>query len=107
MHQLCHIDAVPEGQSKGFPWGQQTLIAVKRQGQLYLYRNRCPHRSIPLEWLADQFLDLERQFIQCSTHGALFTIESGLCIQGPCQGLSLEAVDYTLIAKKIWITEIL
>ncbi|MFT5719996.1 MAG: nitrite reductase/ring-hydroxylating ferredoxin subunit [Motiliproteus sp.] len=105
MYQLCHIDAIPEGQSKGLLWGQQTLIAVKRQGQLYLYRNRCPHRGIPLEWLPDQFLDLERQFIQCSTHGALFTLESGLCIQGPCQGLSLEPIDYTLIAKEVWISE--
>ncbi|MEH6471185.1 MAG: Rieske (2Fe-2S) protein [Halopseudomonas sp.] len=103
MDQLCHIDDIPNEQPKGLMWGQQSLIAIKWNGQLHLYLNRCPHRGIPLEWLPDQFLDLERQFIQCSTHGALFQIETGECIQGPCQGQSLEPIRYTLIDEMICI----
>ncbi|WP_210398097.1 Rieske (2Fe-2S) protein [Motiliproteus sediminis] len=93
MIPLCHIDAIEEGGSKELRDGEQSLIAVRKNGQLYVYLNRCPHRGIALEWQPDQFLDYERQFIQCSTHGALFRIENGLCIQGPCIGCSLQSVS--------------
>jgi len=104
MEPLCHIDAIAEGGSKGFILGPLSLLAIKHQGVLYLYRNRCPHRGIPLEWQPDQFLDIDRNYIQCSTHGALFEIDSGRCIQGPCQGQALEAIDYTLANDRVWVT---
>ncbi|WP_421868925.1 Rieske (2Fe-2S) protein [Motiliproteus sp.] len=106
MDQICRIDEIEEGQSKGLDWGEHKLIAVKHQGQLYLYLNRCPHRGIPLEWQPDQFLDLERQFIQCSTHGALFRIETGDCIQGPCQGQALQPIEYSLRDGTVWVEPI-
>ena len=96
MDQLCHIDEIAEGDSKGLSWGQQSLIAIKQQGQLYLYLNRCPHRGVGLEWQPDRFLDSEGLFIQCSTHGALFRIENGHCIQGPCQGQALQPISFTI-----------
>jgi len=34
--------------------------------------------------------------IQCSSHGALFTIEDGECVAGPCTGQSLIAVDFSI-----------
>lgn len=104
MDQLCHLDAIPDGHSRGFSYKQRAIIAVKQQGTLYLYVNRCPHRGIPLEWQPDQFLDLERQYIQCATHGALFQIDSGRCIQGPCRGQSLEPIDYKIIDRSVWLT---
>ena len=36
---------------------------------------------------------MDNMFIQCSTHDALFEIDTGLCIAGPCVGDSLDAVD--------------
>ncbi len=103
MDQLCHIDEINEGHSKGLRWGEQLLIAVKKNGRIHLYLNRCPHRGIPLEWQPDQFLDIERQFIQCSSHGALFNIDTGDCIQGPCQGQALQPVSFTVDKGIIWI----
>lgn len=105
MDQLCHLNEIPDEGCKGLSWNDKTLIAIRRKGQLYLYLNRCPHRGIPLEWQPDQFLDFERQYIQCSTHGALFQIDSGRCIQGPCQGQSLEAVNFNLIDQHIFILD--
>lgn len=96
MAPLCHIDIIEEGCSKELRDGDQSLIAVRHQDQLFLYLNRCPHRGIPLEWQPDQFLDYERQFIQCSTHGALFRIDNGLCIQGPCNGQALTPVGFRI-----------
>ncbi len=40
------------------------------------------------------FLDMDGALIQCSTHGALFEIESGHCLAGPCQGDRLTPVPF-------------
>ena len=79
------------------------LFAVRRAGQLYAYLNRCPHRNVPLEWEADQFLDASASLIQCATHGALFLVESGECIAGPCEGKHLRTVSCGEDAQGIWV----
>ena len=102
---LCHIDEITEGSSKGFDLPQAQIFAVKKLGKLFVYINRCPHFGIPLHWQPDQFLDPEGAFLQCSTHGALFTIQTGECIRGPCQGDSLWQVEYKIEQGKILIAE--
>lgn len=67
-----------------------TGFVVRIDNQFYAYRNRCPHLGIELNWMPGQFLDADKCFIQCSTHGALFTPEDGHCIAGPCAGDQLE-----------------
>lgn len=57
------------------------------------YINKCPHMGIELNWMPGRFMDTEKLFIQCSTHGALFKPGSGECIAGPCQGDALAALD--------------
>jgi len=62
----------------------------------YAYRNRCPHTGAPLDWQPHQFLDERGELIQCAIHGALFAIETGLCLRGPCAGRSLQALPVQL-----------
>jgi nitrite reductase/ring-hydroxylating ferredoxin subunit len=68
------------------------LFVVHRDGRFSAYINSCPHTGANLEWLDNQFLDMDNTFIQCSTHDALFDIDSGLCVAGPCVGDSLHSV---------------
>lgn len=89
---LCESDDLAEGCAKGLEIGEQKLFLVRKYGQVFGYLNACPHLGIPLEWQADQFLDEEAELIHCSTHGALFTIEDGLCVAGPCVNRSLETI---------------
>ena len=103
MQQLCNSDELAEGASRGFGQGDRSLLLVRREGQVFAYRNRCPHRGIPLEWQADQFLDVSASLIQCATHGALFLIESGECVAGPCAGESLEALACREQDDGIWV----
>ncbi len=90
---LCHIDEIPDNGSKGLNYKGMALVAVRQGDQVYLYHNQCPHLGLPLEWQADQFLNADKSLIQCSTHGALFEIESGYCISGPCQRQKLVAIN--------------
>lgn len=57
------------------------------------YLNRCPHMGVELNWVPGRFMDLDKLFLQCSTHGALFKPQDGECIAGPCQGDALTALD--------------
>lgn len=73
---------------------QPPIFVVKRGDKLAVYVNQCPHLGIRLEFMPDQFLDAEAIHIQCSLHGALFDINDGYCLYGPCQHQSLKAVPF-------------
>lgn len=102
---LCHVDDIPEGEARGFDLPQCRVFGVKKKNTVYLYRNRCPHLGIALEWLPHQFLDSEGLYIRCANHGAFFVPETGECIQGPCMGEALWAIEYAITDDKIMIPE--
>ena len=103
MIRLCAPDELPEAQSRGFDVEDMQLFAVRKGGEVFVYRNRCPHRGVPLEWQADQFLDPSASLIQCARHGALFLIESGECVAGPCEGQTLRPIDSREDGEGIWV----
>jgi nitrite reductase/ring-hydroxylating ferredoxin subunit len=82
--------------SRGFsvavPEGVRDIFLVRKGARVFAYRNSCPHTGGPLDWVPDQFLTLAGDLIQCATHDALFSIEDGLCVKGPCAGQSLSAL---------------
>ncbi|MCS5635106.1 MAG: Rieske (2Fe-2S) protein [Myxococcota bacterium] len=88
---LCRLDEIPDGSARGFAvegdQGQRLrLIVVRLADGVRVYENRCPHRGTPLDWAPDRFLDESGEFLQCSTHAALFRLDDGECVSGPCQG---------------------
>lgn len=97
LHPLCHITDIADPGAKGFSLKQgrkeRLLFIVKKDDQVYAYENQCPHAGINLEWQEDDFLDMDKAHIQCSVHGALFKIENGDCLGGPCNGEGLTPVE--------------
>ena len=87
------ISSIPENGSKGLSLKRgeyEIKVMVVRKGEaIFCYYNICPHTGINLDWNPGQFLDITGKLIQCSTHGALFQIEDGYCISGPCAGQKL------------------
>lgn len=83
---LCGEDSLRDGDARAFEIDGESLFIVRSAGQVFAYENRCPHRFLELNWLPDIFLDPTKTFIQCAVHGALFQIEDGRCIVGPCIG---------------------
>lgn len=105
MGLLCHLDDINEDSSKGFEYQDDNLFAVKKDGQVFVYRNSCPHLGVELNWQEDQFLDMDNALIQCATHGALFVIESGECVAGPCLGQYLQPVDFEIRDGAIYLVD--
>ncbi len=94
---------IPENGSKGFECNGEKYFAVKKDHTVYIYKNSCPHIGVALEWVEDQFLDSSHTMIQCVNHGALFVIESGDCVAGPCCGLNLTAVKFEVVDDVIYL----
>lgn len=103
MIHICHIDEIQDNQSKGFVIDGRHLFAVKKYNKIHLYLNQCPHLGIQLEMSADQFLDSSDSLIMCAMHGALFRIEDGLCISGPCVDQALTPVAFRIENDQIII----
>jgi len=76
-------------------------FVVYREGEVRAYLNHCPHTGAPLNWAPHVFLSIEGTHIQCALHGALFRIEDGYCVFGPCNGESLTPVAIELVGDDI------
>lgn len=103
MMQLCAVSDLPEQEGLAVMTGQGEVVLLQRDGQVYAYRNQCPHLGIDLNFQPDVFMDLDGMFIQCANHGALFQVEDGLCIHGPCQGQSLQPVAIEVRDGTVWL----
>ena len=105
--RLCPADAIDEGHARGFVVGEGAdridIVVVRRAGIIRAYVNTCPHQGTPLETVPDKFLNEDGSLLVCSTHGARFRAEDGVCVSGPCEGKALsparfEVRDGALIA---------
>ena len=89
---LCLLSDLEEMQSIELTIEERKLFAIRQDNQLFAYWNSCPHMGIPLNWMPEKFLDLDGIFLQCSSHGALFKVDDGECVGGPCVGDHLSPV---------------
>ena len=61
-----------------------TAFAMRFEGQVVAYLNRCVHVPTEMDWQEGKFLDADREFILCSIHGASYNPRDGRCAGGPC-----------------------
>ena len=91
---ICPLHELADPGSRGFTLGRGEWplkgFVVRKGDVVRAYVNHCPHAGYPLNWNPDQFLAPESSVIRCVMHGALFEIETGDCILGPCAGQALQ-----------------
>ena len=94
---LCQLDDIPAGGSLGVlpnARGRDQVVLVRQADRVYAYVNNCPHYDkAPLGWKKGEFLSGDRQHIMCASHGALFRVDNGECVIGPCLGQNLTRLD--------------
>lgn len=102
--KLCALADVPEGGAIGLaPQGNDDrVIALKRDGQLFLWLNDCPHNHRPLELKRHHFLSPDGAHLTCFAHSAHFIPQTGFCFAGPCIGKSLVAVAFSIVDGDIF-----
>lgn len=95
---LCASGALLE---KGLAHGFDVLhfraparaFALRFEGRVVAYLNRCLHVPVEMDWNPGEFLDADKAFILCATHGAAYEPRSGRCLGGPCGRGRLTAID--------------
>jgi nitrite reductase/ring-hydroxylating ferredoxin subunit len=80
-----------------------TAFAVRHGGRVTAYLNRCAHKLVELDWQEGKFFDTERNYLVCSTHGAMYDPASGRCVSGPCRGAALTAVAVHELDGVVWL----
>ena len=92
-HALCPLDDIADGGSAGFEIAGKLVMAIRQGDRVFAYVNSCPHVGTPLDMWPGRFLTRDGEYILCATHGALFRIEDGHCVAGPCVGRGLTPID--------------
>jgi len=61
-------------------------FAIRFEGRVHAYLNRCAHVPVELDWLEGRLFDDTGRWLLCATHGAAYAPDSGECAGGPCRG---------------------
>ena len=89
--RLCDATALEEG-GRGWRFEvdvggrTESAFVLRWRGQVVGYLNRCAHVPSELDWVTGEFLDRDKHFILCATHGAIYDPLHGYCLGGPCNG---------------------
>lgn len=95
---VCRSDALQE-RGLGVQWDlrycgmEERAFALRIDGVVRAYLNRCAHVPVELDWQPNEFLDSERRYIICSIHGAVYSPQTGHCVMGRCGRAGLVPVS--------------
>jgi nitrite reductase/ring-hydroxylating ferredoxin subunit len=106
---LCRLDELDVPGSRGLTvtCGDRSydIFLVRTDAGVFGYLNSCPHTGAPLDWMPDRFLNPDLTHIQCAMHAAVFNVQDGLCIAGPCHGDTLKAVPLSVEAGVVYFLQ--
>ncbi len=89
LELLCASDALAE-RGRAVVWDvlqwrrPVRAFALRIEGRVVAYLNRCVHVPTEMDWQEGEFLDMDRRWILCSIHGASYDPGNGHCVAGPC-----------------------
>ena len=90
---LCRLDEIASPGARGFRYRADEAVfagfVVRRGEAVFGYVDSCPHAGWPLAGPSGRFLTRENDLILCGGHAALFRIEDGAMVAGPCQNVAL------------------
>ena len=94
---LCaSADLVEKGLARGFDVLHYRVpargFALRFEGRVVAYLNRCLHVPVEMDWNPGDFLDSDKTLILCATHGAAYEPLTGHCVGGPCGRGRLTAI---------------
>ncbi len=115
-HPLCRYDDIPNRSAKSIALrGVNSqgaietchLLIVRWDDTVYGYINVCPHTPAPLDGRGTgQFFNPERTHLMCQKHGALFDVDTGVCLDGPCEGEGLTPLRLAVIDGDVCLTHV-
>ncbi len=104
---ICAADSIERSGAKAFSLSRvneagearpfSIVVARTHAADYFGYVNACPHQGIWLNIGEGNFFTRDRAFLKCGRHGAVFEIDTGLCVDGPCKDKSLEPLALAIV----------
>jgi nitrite reductase/ring-hydroxylating ferredoxin subunit len=80
------------------------LLLRNEDGSIVAYRNLCRHLPVPLDGGTGELLSDDGLHLVCGTHGAMYRVHDGYCVDGPCEGMALEPLTVRLDAGDLYVS---
>lgn len=103
MSLIDNIESLEDNSTSSTEFEGRNLLLVKRNGELFIYDNRCPHTRETLDPMGGSVASSDGLLIICQRHAAEFVPETGECVGGPCMGEHLVALPFTLSGGGIYL----
>ena len=104
---VAKLSDIEEGSANGavieLADGHRHLILTRKADEVNVFLNSCPHTGVRLDWKVGVFLTVDKAHLQCSTHGALFELDSGFCVAGPCINQCLVKLQTKVYDQAIYV----
>ena len=81
-------------------WDTEILV-LRTESGIRCYVNRCPHLPLTLDIGTGDFFTKRGNELLCSNHGARFRPEDGMCTWGPCEGIPLQPVSFSVEGNEL------
>src|SRR5437870_2746808 len=102
---VARVGEIQPGRTKKFvlqcAGREEECFVVNHAGALHAYVNRCCHVPMSLDWIENQFMTEDNQYVQCATHGACYLPDTGECVSGPPCGKFLTSVPLTIKGEEV------
>ncbi len=97
MQRIAAVDEIPvDGVVFDYregPFDEQGILVRTADGTVRAFKNECRHLPMPLDDRDPGALwDEHRRYLVCTSHGARYRRDDGLCVSGPCEGSHLKAL---------------
>ena len=104
---ICAMDSIERGDARAFSLSRIdeegetkpfSIVILRTERDAYFgYVNACPHNGIWLNVGDGKFFSEDRVFLECGRHHAKFDVETGVCVDGPCEGQCLDPLAIAII----------
>ena len=110
MKRISSLDDIPRNGLKfnymDGPLEEEGILLKMADGSPRAYKNECRHLPMRLDDRApSEFFDVQKGLLVCSSHGAHFRLEDGLCTAGPCKNSHLKEVPITVEQGIVFVDE--
>lgn len=86
------------------PFETEGILILLSNGEVRAFKNECRHLPIRLDDREPSGLwDASGEFLMCSSHGARYRPDDGLCVEGPCKGSHLKQLPIQVVEGEVYL----